>query len=152
MNITANLKILYEIDDAQWLAETIQLLKEKRFTDLDLDNLIEELEDLGNEKKRVVESLLEQIIRHLLLCQYWTTESERNLGHWEAEIVGFRTQLKRRLTTNLRNHLEKELFPIYQDALAYVQRKTRLSVNFPEQCPYTFENLLDTHWFPFDQN
>ncbi len=152
MSVATDLKSLYGTDDYQWLEETIKILKSKRFFELDLDNLIEELEDLGNEKKRAVESLLEQIIRHLLICQYWTAEYERNVGHWEAEIVGFRTQLKRRLTTNLRNHLERELPLIYQDSLVYVQRKTRLQINLPEQCPYSLEELLDINWFPIHQD
>lgn len=144
----SQLEKLYETDEDQWFTETIDLLKEKQFNDLDLAHLIEELEDLGNERKRAVESLLEQIIRHLLMCQYWTNESERNRGHWEAEIVGFRTQLRKRLTTNFRNHLEKELSNIYQDALIYVQRKTRFQVNFPDECPYQFQQIIDIDWFP----
>jgi hypothetical protein len=51
MTVITDLKTLYEIDDSLWLEETIELLKNKRFDALDLDNLIEELEDLGNEKK-----------------------------------------------------------------------------------------------------
>jgi hypothetical protein len=148
MSIATALKSLHATDDYQWLEETIKLLKAKRFSELDLDNLIEELEDLGNEKRHAVESLLEQIIRHLLMCQYWEAEYERNAGHWKAEIVGFRTQLKKRLTTNFCNYLEKELPVIYQDALAYVQQKTRLQVNFPKQCPYTLAELLDINWLP----
>ncbi|ACK65938.1 protein of unknown function DUF29 [Rippkaea orientalis PCC 8801] len=148
MSVKTDLENLYITDEDQWLEETIKLLKSRRFSELDLKNLIEALEDLGNEKKRAVESLLEHIIRHLLLCQYWTEQYERNAGHWESEIVGFRTQLKRRLTTNLRNHLERELPIIYQDALLFVQRKTRLKVNFPQQCPYRLEQLLDNSWFP----
>ncbi|NEQ62391.1 MAG: DUF29 domain-containing protein, partial [Moorea sp. SIO4A1] len=75
INSSLNLKNLYEIDDAQWLEETIKLLKNKEFNQLDWDNLIEELEDLGREKKNAVASLLEQVIRHLLLLHYWTSES-----------------------------------------------------------------------------
>lgn len=54
-----DLKTLYETDDSAWLEETLKLLKARRFEDLDLENLIEELEDLGNDKKYRVESLLE---------------------------------------------------------------------------------------------
>ena len=147
-----DLKKLYETDDYQWLAETVDLLKKKRFADLDLDNLIEELEDLGNEKRLAVESLLEQIVRHLLLCQYWTVEYDRNRGHWQAEITSFRSQLKKRLTTNLYNYLEKELPVIYQDALTYVQRKTLFKINFPAHCSYRLEDLCDIDWFPMDRD
>ncbi len=44
---TDDLKSLYEIDDHLWLKETIELLKESRFNELDLEHLIEELESLG---------------------------------------------------------------------------------------------------------
>jgi hypothetical protein len=148
MSVITDLKTLYEIDAHQWLEETIELLKANRFNDLDLENLIEELEALGRNDKNAVESLLEQVIRHLLLLQYWTEKFENNEYHWKAEIIGFRTQLKRKLTTNLRNHLAQELSSLYQDALAYVKQKTGLKVNFPQECPYTFEQLLDINWLP----
>jgi hypothetical protein len=101
------LKQLYELDDSQWLGETVSLLKNHQFSQLDLEHLIEELEDLGKEKKNAVASLLEQVIRHLLLLQYWTKETEYNTINWQEEIYNFRTQLKREMTTNLRNYLEE---------------------------------------------
>ena len=67
-----SLKELYEIDDHLWLEETIKLLKANHLEELDLENLIEELENFGRRDKAKVASLLEQIIRHLLLLQYWT--------------------------------------------------------------------------------
>jgi DNA polymerase III gamma/tau subunit len=143
-----DLKQLHDLDDAQWLEETVSLLKKHQFQQLDLDNLIEELEDLGREKKNAVASLLEQIIRHLLLLQYWTKESEYNAVHWQEEIYNFRTQLRRKITTNLRNYLEKELNSIYQDALGFVKIKTVNSVVFPLDCPYSLEQLLDRSWLP----
>jgi DNA polymerase III gamma/tau subunit len=143
-----DLKQLYDLDDAQWLEETVSLLKKQQFQQLDLDNLIEELEDLGREKKNAVASLLEQIIRHLLLLQHWTKESEYNSVHWQEEIYNFRTQLGRKITTNLRNYLEKELNSIYQDALGFVKIKTVNSVVFPPDCPYSLEQLLDRSWLP----
>jgi len=143
-----DLKQLYDVDDDQWLEQTINLLKNHQFQQLDLDNLIEELEDLGREKKNAVASLLEQIIRHLLLLQYWTTEAEYNTVHWQEEIYNFRTQLRRTITTNLRKYLEDELASIYQDALGFVKIKTTNSVTFPTECPYSLEQLLDRSWLP----
>ena len=146
MATVTHLKRLYEIDDSQWLEEMIELLKQRQFENLDLENLIEELTDLGSEKKNAVVSLLEQVIRHLLLLEYWTIERENNQTHWESEIVSFRTQLRRRLTTNLRNHLAKELPSIYRDALIYVRTKTSFKVDFPENCLYSLEQLLDINY------
>ncbi|MFM8298288.1 MAG: DUF29 domain-containing protein [Microcystis aeruginosa] len=150
MTVIPDLKTLYEIDDSLWLEATIELLKAKKFDALDLDNLIEELEDLGNEKKFRVASLLEQIIRHCLLLQFWTRERDYNQDHWELEIVNFQIQLKRGLTTNLRNYLQNELTSIYEDAVFFVRKKTKNKVIFPDTCPYSLEELLDPNWLPSD--
>ena len=148
MKTVADLKNLYAVDDSQWLEETIELLKNRQLQLLDIENLIEELEDLGNEKKNAVASLLEQIIRHLLLLQYLTSELEYNQVHWQGEIYNFRVQLRRKLTTNLRNYLDAELDTLYKDALGFVKIKTKNSVNCPPDCPYSLSQLLDINWLP----
>lgn len=148
MSVRTTLKHLYNIDSDRWLESTIQLLKEKRLEELELDNLIEELELLGFRDKLTVESLLEQVIRHLLLLEYWQAELQNNSNHWQAEINGFKSQLQDYLTTNLRNHLNENLLKIYQKALKYVKQKTGFSVEFPKDCPYTLEQLLEPDWLP----
>jgi hypothetical protein len=55
--------------------------------------------------------------------------------------------LRKYLTTNLQNYLAEELPIIYQDALDYVQQKTGFSSDFPSECPYSLEQLLDKNWF-----
>ncbi|MCZ8048547.1 MAG: DUF29 domain-containing protein [Microcystis aeruginosa K13-05] len=148
MTVIPDLKTLYEIDDSLWLEETIELLKAKKFDALDLENLIEELEDLGNDKKFRIASFLQQIIRHCLLLQFWTSERKYNQAHWQAEIVSFQYQLKRYLTTNLRKYLEQEFEQIYFESVRYVRQKTDNKVNFPDICPYSLEELLDPNWLP----
>lgn len=151
MSVISDLKTLYEIDDSAWLEETIELLKAKQFNSLDLENLIEELEDLGSEKKHRVVSLLEQVIRHLLLLQYWTAERDYNKAHWESEIVSTQNQLKRYLTKNLWNHLEESFPDVYNDALKYCIKKTQGSVIFPQENPYSLVDLLNPDWLPDDE-
>jgi hypothetical protein len=147
-----NLKELYEIDDYLWLEETVKLLKEKNFDELDLENLIEELQDLGSEKKHSVENLLKQVIIHLLLLEYWTKEYKYNANHWRGEIRTFRQDLELKLTTNLRNYLSLNLEKTYQKALRITKDKTGLKLSlFSQQCPYTLTQLLDEDWFP-EQN
>ncbi|MFO0150044.1 MAG: DUF29 domain-containing protein [Microcystis sp.] len=148
MTVILDLKTLYEIDDSLWLEETIELLKAKNFDALDLENLIEELEDLGNEKKFRVASFLQQIIRHCLLLQFWTSEREYNQAHWRSEIINFKDELNTYLTTNLRNYLEHNLATIYEKALRYLRQKTDNKVNFPDTCPYSLEELLAPNWLP----
>jgi hypothetical protein len=148
MNISTvhNLKELYEIDDYLWIRETVKLLREKKFNELDLENLIEELDDLGSEKRYKVVSLFKQIIIHLLLLDYWGDEYERNYRHWKSEIIIFREQLNDRMTTNFYNYLEENLSIIYKKARKYVSVKSGLDT-FPQECPYTIQQLLDEDWF-----
>lgn len=148
MTVNMNLASLYDVEYDQWLARTISLLKENRFNELDKDHLIEELEDLSRREKKTVERFLEQIIRHLLLWQYWTAEHDYNANHWQAEIMSFRTQINEDLTRNLRNHLQENQVKIYEKALNYVNQKTGYDVNFPENCPYTLDQLLEMNWLP----
>ncbi|MGV0102777.1 DUF29 domain-containing protein [Nostoc sp. DSM 114160] len=90
MTAIIDIKTLYESNYLQWLEETIKCLKNRQLADIDYESLIEELEDLAKNEKRRVKSLLEQIIRHLLLYQYWDLEKPININHWTAEIVSFR--------------------------------------------------------------
>lgn len=143
------LQKIYEIDEDKWLEETLNLLKDNNFNELDLEHLIEELEDLGKERKSRVASLLEQIIRHLLLLEYWTAEYEFNSHHWQTEVINFRNQINWGLTANLKNYLANNKEKIYQNALRYVQKKTQAKIpNLPDNCPYSLEKLLDDNWFP----
>ena len=150
LNKTPNqLQRLYEIDDYLWLEETIKLLKAKNLENLDLENLIEELESLGRNDLNKVRSLLRQIIIHILLLEYWQDEYARNHRHWQGEIIAFRDDLNNSLTTTLKNKLVQELDHIYNVALKVVVQKTGLASNlFPDNCPYSLEQLFDDNWYP----
>ncbi|NEO26501.1 MAG: DUF29 domain-containing protein [Kamptonema sp. SIO4C4] len=141
-----NVKETYHTDYNRWLQDQIILLKEKNFEKLDCEHLIEELEVLGNEQRRAVESLVLKIIEHLLLYQYWTQEREYNGKHWQIELLTFRTQLELRLTTTLKNHLESRLEYLYQKARKIAAKKSEL--NLPSTNPYTLEQILNEDWLP----
>jgi hypothetical protein len=103
---------------------------------------------LGSERKNAVVSLLDQVIRHLLLLEYWESEVTNNSIHWQGEIYNFRLQLQDKMTKTLYNHLVYKLDVIYGRALKAVNIKTQKSVDFPEKCPYSLEELLDIEWLP----
>ncbi|AMW27303.1 MULTISPECIES: DUF29 domain-containing protein [Arthrospira] len=148
-SVKNQLQELYKTDGYLWLQQTVELLKEKDFQDLDLDGLIEELESLGRSEFNKARSLLRQIIIHLLLLEYWEKEYERNHRHWQAEIIAFRDDLIHELTASLKNKLILELDSIYHVAVSFVSKKTGLSKSlFPANCPYSFEELLEENWYP----
>ncbi len=129
-----------------WLLEQAQLLRDRNFEHLDLDNLAEELEALVRGEKSSVEQFAYLIMLHLLLIDYWHEESERNRDHWGAEIIGFRLQLNNRLTTNLRNHLLNRLDFLYSKAHQAAVKKTKTSIKsdrFPQERKYSFEDIIN---------
>src|SRR3982750_3295215 len=61
---------LYESDFYAWTQEQARLLRERRWNDLDLENLVDEVESVGRSDKRQIESRLEILIAHLLKWKY----------------------------------------------------------------------------------
>ena len=129
-----------------WLLEQAQLLRDRDFQHLDIDNLVEEIEALVRGEKSSVEQFAYLIMLHLLLIEYWYEQSEWNRNHWEAEITGFRLQLNNKLTTNLRNHLAQRLDFLYSKAYQAAVKKTKSSINgdrFPQERKYSLEDIID---------
>lgn len=128
-----------------WLLEQAKLLRQRDFEHLDIENLIEELEALVRGEKSSVEQFTYLIMLHLLLIEYWYEESEYNRNNWESEITGFRLQLNNKLTTNLRNHLEKRLDFLYSKAYQAAVKKTKSSINgdrFPQERKYSLKDII----------
>ncbi len=61
--------MLIQTDYVGWLNETITLLKQKNFDQVDWENLIEEIESLGRSQKRELRNRLTTILEQCLkLC------------------------------------------------------------------------------------
>lgn len=108
---------LYDDDYVAWLDITLEQLKKHDLDHLDWQNLTEEIEALGREQRRKVESYLLRLLIHLLLYQHWHTEREWSGRGWEKEIDNFRLELDLLLESKvLSNYLETVLEKDYQKA------------------------------------
>ena len=61
---------LYETDFDVWTQEQAQLLRERRFDDLDLDNLVDEVQSVGSSEKREIRNRLVVLLGHLLKWKF----------------------------------------------------------------------------------
>jgi hypothetical protein len=139
---------LYEEDYVKWLDITLQQLQNRDIKHLDWTNLIEEVEALGSEQRHKVESYLRQLLKHLLLYQYWESEKAYCAKGWLEEIDNFRNELEILLRSKtLYNHLVSVLEATYRKARHSAQLKSSLNI-FPVTCPYSMEQILDPDWFP----
>ena len=71
-------KSLYESDFLLWTQDTIAKLKARDFDHVDLENLLEEIEALGNSYRDELESRLEILIEHCLKRLYVDMPQEFN--------------------------------------------------------------------------
>ncbi|PZD73976.1 hypothetical protein C1752_01737 [Acaryochloris thomasi RCC1774] len=139
---------LYDQDFAQWIDQTVQLLKEGKLDELDIKNLIEEVESLGRSDKRAMSSNLIIVILHLLK---WRYQPEKRSGSWKGSIIEHRRRAKRLLkdSPSLRSYLESEFADCYANARLQAAGETGLDIKaFPVDCPYELEELLIDGFLP----
>lgn len=139
---------LYGEDYVLWLERTARQLRERDTENLDWQNLAEEIEELGRSQKNAVESYLRQLLKHLLLYQYWTAQRDYCGDGWREEIDNFRCELEILLRSRTLYHHAASIFETtYQKARNSAVIKTKLDL-FPKECPYTLEQALDVEYFP----
>ena len=136
-------------DDAYaWCFEQAELLRQSRFSEVDIPNLIEELESTGSEKRHALRSSYRLIIAHLLK---WQFQRERRARSWELTIARERVNVedRERDSKSLRNEAPGIVEEAYRSAVFLAAKETRLPRNaFPFDCPYTLDQLRDRDWMP----
>ncbi|MDJ0843411.1 MAG: DUF29 domain-containing protein [Crocosphaera sp.] len=139
---------LYNKDYYLWLEETVQLLKEGRLTEIDVNNLIEEIEDMGISQKNALESNLIVLLMHLLK---WKYQPAKQSGSWRGSIREHRRRILKafRNSRSLKRYFEEIFDESYQEARKQAADETELSLNtFPETCPFKVEEILDSEDLP----
>ncbi len=143
---------LYNADYQLWLEYTVAQLKAHNFSDLDLENLIEEIESLGRSDKRAISSYLMRLCEHFLKLRYWESERETCFRGWDLEITNFRLQIQAILedSPSLKNHLNDNFVSAYSNARKLFLKASKLdSQGIPQEPDFTLEQALDEDWLPW---
>ncbi|HBL12656.1 MAG TPA: DUF29 domain-containing protein [Cyanobacteria bacterium UBA11162] len=143
--------LLYEQDFYLWIQTTAKLLKEHRFQEVDLENLIEEIESMGRSEKKELKSRLIVLIEHLLKLIYWEAEKAYNARGWRDTIVEQRRQIDFSLedSPSLRPLLTDLFLDSYQKARSDALRKYQLPADFfPTEPPFTLQDVFNPDYLP----
>ncbi len=135
----AKVATLYERDFALWINETVEQLKSGNFSEIDLENLIDEVESLGRSQRKAVRSYLLRLLEHLLKrCYVLMPDCYRG---WEIEIRNFRRELKQEFkdSPSLKRFMLEILTESYQDALEAMKEDYPDTI-FPDVYPFS-ENI-----------
>jgi hypothetical protein len=143
---------LYETDFYVWTQEQARLLREKRWDDLDLANLVEEVEGVGGSEKREIRNRLTKLLAHLLKWQY---QPGYRGPSWRATIRDQRRELAEIVhdSPSLRSYVDKQVQERYLSGRLEAAHETGIAFGlFPEACPFTSEQVLDLEFWPEDRS
>lgn len=146
--LETNRNSLYETDYLRWIETTLAQLQMQDYSNIDWENLIEEIGDMGRSERRSLESNLTVIITHLLKWQY---QPNFRSGSWKGSIAEHRRRIRKALkeSPSLKSYLEEILAECYLDAVEIAMAETGLSVEiFPQVSPYTSVEVLDVNFLP----
>ncbi len=139
---------LYETDYLRWIETTVERLRSQDYADVDWENLIEEIEDMGRSERRSLESNLIVVLLHLLKWEY---QPDRKSGSWESSIIEHRRHIKKALkeSPSLKPYLEDIFGECYTEAVKQAKAETGLPLEtFPLQCPYELAQVIDDEFLP----
>lgn len=139
-------KLLYDQDFVEWTKCAAQALREGRLQQPDLDLVAMEIEDMGKRDQRSVENSTKVLVHHLLK---WQMQPGKRSTSWKLSIIEHRDRINRLFedSPSLGRHVSQRLESIYRRAVHSAKAATGLE-SFPEQCPWTFDEILRTEFFP----
>ncbi|HCQ8421768.1 TPA: DUF29 domain-containing protein [Klebsiella oxytoca] len=131
-----------------WTQEQAELLRNGRLSELDTQNLLEEIESMGRSERRELQSRLEKLFMHLLKWQYQPGRQSRS---WKLTIEEQRRKVADVLSDNpsLRPGLPGLIEKAYKYATLSAERETGIVRSvFPATCPWSFEQAMEDSFWP----
>ncbi|WP_257291951.1 DUF29 domain-containing protein [Endozoicomonas sp. ONNA1] len=158
---------LYHSDHHKWLSEQVSLLDNEEFDKLDIKNLVEELELNLMSDLRELGRRLKTLISHLLKMNYQTTVlkdacNNHFIKKWIGTIRRTREDIIDLIEKNpsLKNCIGEVMAEAYPKAknqaidemndYAHNAYDRLNKDSFPTQCPWNFEQIMETEWYPLN--
>lgn len=139
---------LYEQDFCEWIETTVRQLQEKQFSQVDWENLIEELDSMGRSERSALASNLQIVLMHLLKYKY---QPEKRSNSWKFTLFEHRDRLLEAIEAS--PSLNPYFREVFDKCYAKARKKASLEMGlptgaFPIESPFTPEETLDTEYLP----
>ena len=142
------MSVAYEKDIVAWANEQASFIRAGRFDLLDLENIAEEIEDVGKSEQRELSTRMVVLLAHLLK---WQLQPARRGASWRATISAQRQDIAFALkeTPSLKTRLSNDewIAVAWAKAVAQAIGETGLE-NFPESLPWGINEVLKDGWLP----
>jgi hypothetical protein len=143
-----NLQKEYDKDFYAWTLHNAELIRQGKFSEIDIEHIAEEIESMGKSDKRELVNRLAILIAHLLK---WQFQSEKRSNSWKTTIKEQRMKVNDLLeeSPSLKHELDLKLAHAYEHSTLIAVRVTGLSEKtFPEKCPFSLNECLRSDFFP----
>jgi hypothetical protein len=138
----------YDQDFYAWTQEQAKLLRSGNLSQIDVENVAEELESMGRSDKREIDSRLEVLLMHLLKLQVQVRQ--RSPG-WSGTIREQRRRITKLLreSPSLRPAIAQLIPEAYLEARDKASDETGLPESmFPTECPFTPDQIMAEDFLP----
>ena len=107
---------LYQHDIHAWTQQTAELLKQRRFQEIDVEHLIEELESMVRRDRQELVSRLKILLGHLLK---WEHQPTHRCSYWLGAILEQRLRIRDLLEDcpSLKPYLAQAAVAAYADGV-----------------------------------
>ncbi len=131
----------YERDICAWSQEQARLVREGPWSEVDRDNVAEEIESVGRTEFDKLESAVRIIVLHMLK---WDHQPAFRSRSWTLSIDVQRVQLDHVLGDNpsLKPRIGEAISRGYRSARIEAAKETGFDkATFPATCPYSFDEI-----------
>jgi Domain of unknown function DUF29 len=138
----------YEGDFHLWSQTQAALIRDRKFSEIDLENVAEEIETLGRRDRMEIRQKLYDLLFHLLK---WQFRRRNRRVSWESAICDARSLISDLIkeSPSLKDFPAKILAEEYKDAREKAILLTGLSAKrFPAECPYSIAEIMDDDFLP----
>jgi hypothetical protein len=139
---------LYDEDFFEWTRRSAELLRAGRFEQADVEHIAEEIEDMGKQDLKELNSRVQVLVAHLLK---WQLQPAKRSRSWTSTIVTQRIEIDADLkqSPSLKRKVRSGLPDNYEKAVERAIADTGLALGlFPAECPFTVEQILDREFLP----
>ena len=146
--MTKSIQREYEKDFYAWTTHNAKLLREGKLSEIDVENIAEEIESMGKGERRELVNRLSILIAHLLKWKYQAIRRSRS---WKLTIKEQRIQLTHLFdeSPSLKHEIDSKLKDAYEQAVIIAERETALEEKtFPKNCPFSLKQTLNQNFFP----
>jgi hypothetical protein len=142
--------VAYDEDFFAWTQEQSRLLREGALSQIDAENVAEELESMGRNNRRELGSRLTLILQHMLK---WQFQPGRRSHSWIITVNTQRDEIAKIIadSPSLRPAVRETLVSAYSSARRDAAVATNLPLSkFPAECPFSEEDVLSGEFPPED--